>query len=187
MSFVHSTQRPPGPQNGVGFEHWPLLLHIDEHVCEPPSQNGLPGIVHWAPVLQSTHVVPPVMQTCVPPPLTSGCVAQKALSVALHGTHCPATQAGLVESEHANIAPEPRSPLHAWQKSSAPQTGVAGNCVVHVALVRHCTHVFVAPLQIGVAPVHRAWWGIVSVLHCTHAPAFGPDLRHTGVVGVAHA
>jgi hypothetical protein len=48
----------------------------------------------------------------------------------------------------------------------------------------HCTHVCVASLHVGVAPVQST---LSSDVHCTHLPMSAPAVTHAGLVVVGHA
>ncbi len=97
--------------------------------------------------------------------------------MALHWRHVPPTHAGAVALKHADVAPEPRLPLHAVQTLFV-QIGVAAP---HWELSVQSTHVLVAVLHTAVGATHAL---VFVALHCTHAPAFGPAVTHTGVAAL---
>jgi hypothetical protein len=97
--------------------------------------------------------------------------APEQVELSVHWTHAPVL-------EHAGCA---TSTAAHWDAVMQPvhvlvpveQMGVAPE---QLALVRHCTHLFVAVSQTGVEPEH-----VELSVHCTHAPV----VEHAGRVASA--
>lgn len=163
----HATQIPAALHFGVGLAHWLSKVHFETHLS--PTQNGAAN-PHWAMEVHSTHLSNAMSQTGVAP-------EQAVASVALHWRHEPATHAGAVALVHCDGVPEPRLPSHG-EHTLFVQIGVAApHCEESVQL----THVLVAVLQTDVGSLQAVAF---EALHCTHAPAFPPDVRHTGVTAL---
>ena len=163
----HATQMPAALHFGVAPPHWLSIVHFDTHLS--PTQNGA-AAPHWATDVHSTHLFKAVSQTGVIP-------EQAVESVPLHWRHEPATHAGDVALAHCEVEPEPKFPSHGVHTLFV-QIGVAApHCEESVQF----THVLVATLHTDVGSLQAV---VLEALHCTHAPALAPDVRHTGVVAL---
>jgi len=160
---VHWTQAPVAAHAGLVAS---AALHCAAVVQAPQVWLLQIGVVPEQLVLvkHCTHLFVAVSQTGVAP---------EHVELSVHWTQVPAVEhAGSVASLARHSAPVEHTP----QRWAVEQIGVVTG---QVALVRHCTHLFVAVSQTGVAPEHAE-----LSMHCTHAPVGA----HTGRVGsmVAH-
>jgi hypothetical protein len=168
-SARHWTHLPAALHFGVAPPHCASLWQVDVHVLLVVLQKGV-APPHWAADVHCTHLFVEVLHTGVAP-------VQAAVSEALHWRHWPPTHAGSDAVGQGEGVLAPLSPVHVVHVSLVQTGFVPGHCEDVVQF----THWFVDGSQYGVAPVHAL---VFVALHATHAPAFGPDLRHAGFSAV---